>query len=124
MKTILSILNQVFLSRILALCLMTLLAFSGLLVFVAAPVYATTVEELKLVPREDKPTAEEKIERAYEMSEATGMLEETKQELADPNEYFDVSKKANTKTIIESSKSESQPGLVERAKELVEKITK
>lgn len=117
MQRIFSTLSQVFNRRILALCLMTLL-MSSLLIFVSAPVYATTLEEQQLVPPSDKPTAQEKIERAYEMSEATGILEETKQQVGDPNENFDFNQKANTKTIAKSSKANSDPGLVEKAKQL------
>lgn len=122
MLSILLTLSQRIFRQILAVCLMTLIVLSGLLIFTSLPIYAATQEEVQLVPSNFKPSAEEKIERAYEMSEATGRLEEAKQELGNPNDYFDYNKKANVKTIIESSKSE--PGLVEKAKELIEKVTR
>lgn len=123
MKSILFSLSQGFLRKLLVVCLMTLLSLSGLSIFVSSPVYAATSEETQLVPSDFKPTPDEKIERAYEMSEATGILEETKQQLGDPNKNFDYNKKANVKTIIESDKADSEPGLVEKAKGLVERIT-
>ena len=107
--------------KILVLCLMTLL-ISGSLIYFALPVYAATGEELQLIPPEEKPTNEEKIDRAYELSGASGRLEEMKQQISDPNEYFDPTKKANTGTIQEESKSE--PGLIQKAKEFVENVTK
>lgn len=113
MQSILRTLSQGVLRKILALCLMTLLSLSGLVIFTSLPVNATTFEEIKLVPEDDQPTPEEKIERAYEMSEATGRLEEAKQELANKNELFDPNEKANTKTIIKSQGKNSQPGLTE-----------
>lgn len=124
MKSILLTISQVILRGFLVFSLMALLSLTGIVVFTNSPAYATTVEETNLVPSSYKPTNEEKIERAYEMSEATGMLEETKQELGNPNKNFDYNKKANTKTIIESDKAGSESGLVEKAKEFVENITK
>jgi hypothetical protein len=52
---------------------------TGLFSFVSAPAYATTTDELKLVPPSEKPTSEEKIERAYEFREGAGMVEEAYQ---------------------------------------------
>lgn len=125
MLTILSTLSQVFLRRILALSLMALLSLSGLVIFSCVPAYATTLEEQQLIPPDYKPTPEERIERAYEQSEATGFLEEMKQKSCNADKYFDPTKKANMRTIIKQSKAEdSQQGLVEKAKELVEKVTK
>jgi hypothetical protein len=123
MKSILLTLSQGFLRKLLLVCLMTLLSLSGLLIFVSSPVYAATSEETQLVPSASKPTADEKIDRAYDMSPATGFLEETKQQLGDPNKNFDYNKKANVKNIIKSDKADSQPGLVEKAKGLVERVT-
>lgn len=124
MRSILLTLGQVVLRRFLVFCLMALLSLTGLVAFTNSPAYATTLEETQLVPPSYKPTNEQKIDRAYDMSEATGMLEETKQEIGNPNKNFDYNKKANTKTIIESDKAASESGLVEKAKEFVENITK
>ena len=113
MLSILSTLSQGLFRKVLALCLMTLLTLSGLVIFTSLPVNATTFEEIKLVPGDNQPTPEEKIERAYEMSEATGRLEEAKQELANKNELFDPNEKANTKTIINTQGKNSKPGLID-----------
>lgn len=114
--------SQRFIGRILTLCLISLLCFSGISAFVAPPVYATTSEEQKLYPPKSKTTLEDRVDRAYDQSEATGMLEEMKQQSANPSEYFDPNKKANMKTIPETKK-DADTGLVEKAKELVDKVT-
>ena len=58
--------------KILVLGLMTLITLSGLFIF-GRPSYAVTRAM-------DKLSQEEKIERAYEFREGTGMLEELRQE--------------------------------------------
>lgn len=120
MKSILLSVSQGF-RRILVLSLLALL-ISATSIFVASPAYASTVEELQLVPTEDKPTNDEKIERAYELSEAAGRMEEMKQQTTNPDKYFDPTKKANMGTIQKMENPE--PNLLEKAKELVEKVTK
>lgn len=113
MQSILRSLSQGLFRKVLALCLMTLLSLSGLVIFTSLPVNATTFEEIKLVPEDEQPTPDEKIERAYEMSEATGRLEEAKQQKTNPSENFDPNEKANVKNIVKSQGKNSKPGLIE-----------
>lgn len=120
--SILLTLSQEFGRRILALSLIVLLSLLGMSIFVSPPVYAATQEELKLIPPEYQPTPDERIERAYDQSEAAGILEEMKQETGKKTEYFDPNKKANMKTIPESEKA-AKTSLVEKAQELVDKVT-
>ena len=122
MLSILLNISQRLFHKILVLCLMTLL-ISGSLIYFALPVYAATGAELQLIPSEEKPTNEEKIDRAYELSGASGRLEEMKQQISDPDKYFDPTKKANTGTIQEEAKN-SESGLIQKAKEFVENVTK
>ena len=102
--------------KILVLGLMTLITLSGLFIF-GRPSYAVTRAM-------DKLSQEEKIERAYEFREGTGMLEELRQEespnKADP---FDPSDKANAKSVITSSEKNPEPSWTEQAKKVFEKVT-
>lgn len=67
------------LSKSILLGILILLSLS-LFVF-CTPVYAATSEELELIPPKERLlTPEEKIERAYELGEGAGILEEAKQE--------------------------------------------
>ena len=113
MQSILKTLSQGFFRKILALCLITLLSLSGSLIFTSLPANATTFEEIKLVPQDEQPTPDQKIERAYELSEAAGRLEETRQQLTNPNDNFDPNEKANTKNIVKSQGKNTKPGLIE-----------
>ncbi len=121
MLSILLTFSQGLLRKILVLCLVTLLSLSGTLILVASPAYAATEAELELIPPEYQPSNDEKIERAYDLSPAAGRLEEMKQQTTNPDQYFDPTKKANMGTIQKSEKSD--PGLIEKAKQLVEKVT-
>ena len=112
MQSILLTLSQG-IRKILALCLITLLSLSGSLIFTSLPVNAATFEEIKLIPGDEQPTPEEKIDRAYELSEAAGRLEETRQKLTNPNDNFDPNQKANTKNIVKSQGKNTKPGLIE-----------
>lgn len=113
---------KAFFRRIILLSLVAFLCLSGISIFTSLPVNAGTEAELKLIPQDYQPNAEEKIERAYELSGATGRLEEAKQELTNSNENFDPTKKANVKTIKAQAKG-SEENLIEKAKSLVEKVT-
>lgn len=123
MQTNLLRLISAFFRRVIVLSLVAFLCLSGLSIFTSSPVNAATEEELKLVPPDYEPSADEKIERAYELSGATGRLEEAKQQITKSDEYFDPTKKANIRTFQSEAKG-SEPGLIEKAKELVEKVTK
>ena len=111
-----------FLRRIILLSLVAFLCLSGISIFTSLPVNAGTEAELKLIPQDYQPSAEEKLDRAYDLSGATGRLEESKQELTNSNENFAPTKKANVKTIKAQAKG-SEENLIEKAKGLVEKVT-
>ena len=111
-----------FLRRIILLSLVAFLCLSGISIFTSLPVNAGTEAELKLIPQDYQPSAEEKLDRAYDLSGATGRLEESKQELTNSNENFDPTKRANVKTIKAQAKG-SEENLIEKAKSLVEKVT-
>lgn len=123
MQRILSTLGQGLQKSIFVLGLMSLIIVSSLLVFVSTPVYATTLEEQKLIPADQMLTPEEKIERAYEFNEGAGMLEEAKQESANADKKFNPNKAANVKTVKASKEADSEPNLLEKAQQFVEKVT-
>ncbi|AFZ32481.1 hypothetical protein Glo7428_4029 [Gloeocapsa sp. PCC 7428] len=105
--------------RVLTICLILIL-IPCLVILNAAPSYAATYAEQKLVPPQEKIlTSEEKIERAYELGEGAGMLEEAKQASANANTLTKPNKKVNVKTV---TTPKSEEGLIEKAKEIVEKV--
>ena len=123
MPKIFSAIGQAFGKRILIFGLMSLLSLSGLFIFANQPALA------------DKPLqADEKIDRAYNMSEAAGLREETRQEAYD--EAYDEAAdavsddpKQGLEKIYEADlnayekENPDENGLIEGAKELVEKVT-
>lgn len=123
MQRITSNIGQGLQKSILVLGLMILIIVSSLLIFVSAPVYATTLEEQKLIPADQTLTPEEKIDRAYELNEGAGILEEAKQESANANKKFNPNKAANLKNVKASKQADSEPNLLEKAQQLVEKVT-
>jgi len=123
MQNILFGLKQGVLRKLLLLTLISLLGFFGMAIAGNSPAYATTLEETQLVPPEYQPTPEEKIERAYEYSEATGLMEEAKQARTKSNENFNPNLKANIKNI-DAQAQEGKTSLKDKAKGLLEKIAK
>ncbi|MGL4618049.1 MAG: hypothetical protein ACRCZS_03185 [Chroococcidiopsis sp.] len=123
MRGILSNLKQALLQKLLLLFLVSLLGFFGTAIAGYSPVYAATLEETQLIPPEYKPTPEEKIERAYEYSEATGRMEEAKQARTNSNRNLDPNLKANIKNI-DSQAQEGKTSLKDKTKELLKKIAK
>ncbi len=119
MQRIFSIIGQAFGKRILIFGLMSLLSLSGLFIFANQPALA------------DKPLqADEKIDRAYTMSEATGLREEDRQEAYDEAiEAVSEDPKEGLEKIYEEDfkayKKENSDGngLLEGAKDLVDKVT-
>jgi hypothetical protein len=73
-----------------------------------------TKEELTQQPKNAPLSAEEKIDRAYTLREGVGIQEEEKieEELAD---------QARNPRVLKNA--EEEPGLVEKAKELIENVT-
>lgn len=108
--------GQVF-RKSLLLGLMSLIMFSGLFIFVNPPSYAAT----KLNPQE-------KIDRAYDMSEGVGFKEEDRQEayekeaqaVTDPN-GLDKIYKEDVKAYKKANPDAGNP--LEGAKDLIDKVT-
>lgn len=116
MQRILLTLGQALRQRVFVLGLMILIGLSSLFVFFEQPSYA-------VMSSKDKLTSQEKIDRAYEIREGAGILEEDKQISANRNETFQPGDKANEKSVKTSKEPSSQPGLLEKAQELVDKVT-
>ncbi|WGV25871.1 hypothetical protein [Halotia branconii] len=126
MQRILSSLKQI--SRpILVLSLMVFVSLSGLFIFTQLPSYATTLEELKLIPPDYRPTSQEKIDRAYEYNRAAGIREEERQEAYEQAvkdaESLETMEKAYERNLKAERKGNSQPNLLDKAEEIVDKVT-
>ena len=80
MQKIIITLKQTFVSSILIVSLMFFTCLSGLFIVVQQASYATTLEELKLIPPEYKPNSQEQINRANEYDPGVGVQEEERQE--------------------------------------------
>jgi len=113
MQAIFSVLGQAFSKSILALCLVTLISTASALVLVQQPSYALTPDE--------------KIDRAYEYSEATGLREEDRQK-----DYLEEVGKAQQSNNVDKEYQENtkanqkeKPGfsIAEQAKGFIEKVT-
>lgn len=102
--------------KIFVLGLMTLIALSGLFIFAQHPSYAVTRAMDKLSP-------DEKIDRAYEIRQGAGVLEEDRQEKS-PNasKAFDPSDKANEKSVEASKEVNPEPSLGEQLQKAVKKV--
>lgn len=107
---------RAFSQKVMALGLMLLIVLSGLFIFVDSPSYAITASR-------DKLSSQDKIDRAYQFSEATGILEEEKQASSSANQIFNPEDKANIKSAKESQATDSEKSLVEQGKDLLEKVT-
>ncbi|MFE1746816.1 hypothetical protein [Coleofasciculus sp. H7-2] len=115
MQRILLALKQRLHKNIFVLGLMTLISVASL--FIAAqPSYAVLHSKNKLTP-------DERVDRAYQYSEATGLLEEDKQNSGNANEPFNYNEKANEKTVIKSKEENNEPNLIEKAQDLIQKVT-
>jgi hypothetical protein len=126
MLRILLALKQVLLSSMLVFGLMIFISLSGLMM-VVQPSYATTLEELKLIPPEYKPTPQEKIDRAYERNEAAGFREEQRQkdyeQAIKDGESLDTMEKAYERNV-KAEKAQNPPeSFGEKVKEVIEKVT-
>jgi hypothetical protein len=122
MQQILSKLKQALRSRMLVLGLIIFISILGLGIFIQQPSYATTLEELKLIPPDHKPTPEEKINRANEFDPGVGIQEEDRQEA-----YEQAVKDSKNLGTIEKAyernlkaEGNSEPNLIDKA---VEKVT-
>ena len=126
MRRILLALKQALLSSILVFGLMIFISLSGLFMVVQQPSYATTLEELKLIPPEYKPTSQEKIDRAYERNEAAGFQGESREEAYEEaikdGENLNTMEKAYERNV-KAEKAENPESFAEKAKEVIEKVT-
>ena len=126
MPRILLTLKQALLSSIFVFALMIFISLSGLLIVVQQPSYATTLEELKLIPPEYKPTSQEKIDRAYERNEAAGFRGESREEAYEEaikdGENLNTMEKAYERNV-KAEKAENPESFAEKAKEVIEKVT-
>ncbi|MFN6515295.1 MAG: hypothetical protein RMY29_012480 [Nostoc sp. CreGUA01] len=113
------------LGSLLIVSLMIFISLSGSFIVTQQASYATTLEELKLIPREYKPTPEEKINRANEYDPGVGVQEEARQEAYEQavkdSQNLGTIEKAYERNLKAEGKSE--PNLLEKAEELVEKAT-
>lgn len=126
MKKALLSFKQALRSSILVFGLMTFVLLSGLFI-VQQPSYATTQEELKLIPPDYKPTPQEKIDRAYERNEAAGFREESREEAYEEaikdGENLNTMEKAYERNV-KAEKAQNPPeSFGEKAKEVIEKVT-
>ncbi|WP_335118345.1 hypothetical protein [Nostoc sp.] len=127
MQKILLTLKQVLRSSFLVLALMISISLLGSFIFIQQASYATTLEELKLVPPEYKPNSQEKINRANEFDPGVGVQEEQREEA-----YEEAVKDAGSLTTMEEAyernlkaEREQNPpeSFGEKAKEVIEKVT-
>ncbi|QHG18578.1 hypothetical protein [Nostoc sp. ATCC 53789] len=114
-------------SSFLVVCLMVSISLSGSFLFVQQTSYATTLEELKLIPPQFKPNSEEKINRANEYDPGVGIQEEERQKAYE--QAIKDSKNLNTieKTYERNLKAEQEQNppetFGEKAKEVIDKVT-
>lgn len=119
MQRIFSAIGEALAKRLLIFGLMSLLSLSGLFVFANQPALAD-------VPSR-RPT-EEAIDRAYTMSEATGLREEARQEAYDEateaiNDPQGIEKIYDEDVKAFKQETSDGSGLLEGAKDLVDKVT-
>ncbi|MBN3880283.1 MULTISPECIES: hypothetical protein [unclassified Nostoc] len=127
MQKILLSLKQALRSSFLVVSLMVFISLTGSFIFVQQSSYATTLEELKLVPPEYKPNSEEKINRANEYDPGVGIQEEDRekayeQAIKDSKDLTTIEKtyERNLKAEQEQNPPES---FGEKAKGVLEKVT-
>lgn len=121
MQRIFSAIGQAFAKRILVLGLMSLLSLSGLFVFANQPAWADK-------PLNRPSQSEAAIDRAYTLSEGTGLKEEDRQEAYEEATEALNDPKGLDKIYEEDLKefkkeNPNQTGLVEGAKKVVDKVT-
>ncbi|MEH1831852.1 MAG: hypothetical protein V7L29_07215 [Nostoc sp.] len=127
MQKILLTLKQALRSSFLVFALMISISLLGSFIFIQQASYATTLEELKLVPPEYKPNSQEKINRANEYDPGVGVQEEEREEA-----YEEAVKDAGNLNTMEKAyernlkaEREQNPpeSFGEKAKEVIEKVT-
>ncbi|MBD2436319.1 hypothetical protein [Nostoc sp. FACHB-110] len=98
---------------------------SGVFLSIQQPSYATTQEELKLIPPEFKPNTEEKINRANEYDPGVGIQEEDRQ--AAYEQAIKDSQNLNTlekayKNNLKEEQAENSQSLGKQASEVINKV--
>ncbi|MFN6565369.1 MAG: hypothetical protein RMY28_036980 [Nostoc sp. ChiSLP01] len=125
MQNILLTLKKALRSSLLIVSLMIFISLSASFIFIQQASYATTLEELKLIPREYKPTPEEKINRANEYDPGVGIQEESRQEAYEQavkdSQNLGTLEKAYERNL--KAEGNSEPNLLDKAGEIVEKVT-
>ncbi|MCC5638130.1 hypothetical protein LC593_20290 [Nostoc sp. CHAB 5844] len=120
-------LKQVLSTGVLIVCSIVFISISGVFIGIQQPSYATTLEELKLIPPEYKLNAEEKINRANEYDPGVGIQEEDRQKAYEQaikdSKNLNTLEKAYEKNLKEEKSQNSQGSLGEKASELIEKVT-
>ncbi|MHC5934783.1 hypothetical protein [Nostoc sp.] len=126
MQKIVLTLKQV-LSSFLVVGLIIFISLSGSFIFVQQAGYATTTEELKLIPPEYKPNSEEKVNRANEYDPGVGVQEENRQEAYEQAIKDSTNLNTIEKTYERNLKAEKEQNppesFGEKAKEVLEKVT-
>ncbi|MEH2329268.1 hypothetical protein [Nostoc sp.] len=124
---ILLTLKQALHSSFLVVGLIIFISLSASFIFVQEASYATTLEELKLVPPDYKPNSQEKINRANEYDPGVGVQEEEREEA-----YEEAIKDAGSLSTMEKAyernlkaeqEGKPQESFGEKAKEVIEKVT-
>ncbi len=127
MEKILLTLKQALRSSFFVVSLMIFISLSGSLIFIQQASYATTLEELKLIPPEYKPNSEEKINRANEYDPGVGIQEENREEAYEQAIKDSTNLNTIEKTYERNLKAEKEQNppesFGEKAKEVLEKVT-
>lgn len=127
MQKILLSLKELLKTSILIIINITFIITSATFIGIQQPSYATTLEELKLIPPDYKPNAEEKINRAYEFDPGVGIQEEDRQKAYEQglkdSENLNTLEKAYERNLKDRQAENSQSGIVEKASDLIEKVT-
>ncbi|BCL39048.1 hypothetical protein [Nostoc sp. MS1] len=125
MKNIVLYLKQILRTTFSIILFLTFI-MAGISIGIQQPSYATTLEELKLIPPEYKPNSEEKINRANEFDPGVGLLEEDRQkayeQAINDSENLNTLEKAYERNLKEE-RGQNQESLVDKASELIDKVT-
>lgn len=120
-------LKQVLSTSILIVGSIIFIIISGVFISIQQPSYATTQEELRLVPPEFNPSADEKINRAYEYDPGVGIQEEDRQEAYEKaikdSQNLNTLEKAYEKNLKAEQAQNPQESLGEKASEIINKVT-
>ncbi|MDM9585474.1 MULTISPECIES: hypothetical protein [unclassified Nostoc] len=127
MQKILLSLKQALRSSFLVVGLMVFISLTGSFIFVQQSSYATTLEELKLVPPQYKPNSEEKINRANEYDPGVGIQEEDRQKAYEQaikdSKNLNTIEKTYERNLKAEQKQNSPESFSDKAKEVIEKVT-